>query len=522
MNRLAHTLVASCLLLVFSAAASAEVSLSRLFTDHMVLQRDARVPVWGRAEPGETVTVAVAGQTHTATTGTDGTWRVALAPIAYASSAAPLEMTVTGQGNSITVRDILVGEVWVCSGQSNMEWPLKMGRDPDQEIAAANYPLIRVFNYGSNSKKRPATQPVDDVEADWQVCTPESATFFSAVGYFFGRHLHKELGGVPVGVINVSWGGMPAEAFTPIETLRNHPALFGILEKWNQRMKEYPAVMAEYEKKLAEWEQQSKAAESKGEKPPAKPNRPTGPSNPSAPAALWNGMIHPVAPYAIRGAIWYQGETNASSAERAVEYRDLLPAMIQAWRERWGQGDFTFLIVQLANYMEPATQPAEPQSNWALLREAQAMTVERVNKTGMAVIIDIGEAKDIHPKNKQDVGRRLGLAAEKIAYGRDVVHSGPTYKGMAVEGRTAILAFDHVGGGLTVKGDKLAGFAVRGENGAWHAAEAQVSDDRGHVMVSSPEIERPTAVRYGWANNPPATLFNKEGLPASPFRTDRD
>ena len=518
MNRFLRSTIALSLLLVSSALA--EVSLPRVFTDHMVLQRDAKIPVWGWANSGETVTVTIAGQSHTATTGTDGSWRVALGPIAYSPDAAPLEMTVAGEGNTITLRDILIGEVWVCSGQSNMEWTVRNSRDPDQEIAAANHPKIRLFNV--SPKKRPSTQPVNDVEAEWQVCSPETVTNFSAVGYYFGRHLQKELGGIPIGLINVAWGGMPAEAFTPIETLQSNPALFGILEKWNQRMKQFPAILADYEHKLAEWEKLAKAAEAKGEKAPTKPNRPVGPGNPSAPAALWNGMIHPVAPYGIRGAIWYQGETNASSVERAIEYRDLMPAMISAWRERWGQGDFTFLIVQLANYMEPASQPAETNSTWALLREAQAMTLERLPNTGLAVIIDIGEAKDIHPKNKQDVGRRLGLAAEKIAYRRHVVHSGPTYKGMAVEGRMAVIAFDHVGGGLTVKGDKLAGFAIRGENGAWHAAEAQISDDHGHVMVSSPAVERPSAVRYGWANNPPATLYNAEGLPAGPFRTDRD
>lgn len=507
------------MLAVMPRVAVADVTLPRIFTDHMVLQHGAAAPVWGKADPGETVTVVAAGQTHTTVAGEDGHWRVTLDPI---ESDAPIELTISGK-NTIAIRDVLIGEVWVCSGQSNMEWPVRMSANPEEEIAAADWPAIRFFNVSEHKHPARTEQWDVDPKVQWQVCSPQTVAKFSAVGYFFGRHLHKELGR-PIGLINVSWGGMPAEAFTDQATLKSDAAFRSILDNWSAAMAEYPKKREEYERALKDWEFAAEEAKKKGEKEPAKPRQPTGPDSPSAPSALWNSMIRPIIPYAIRGAIWYQGETNAP---RAHQYRKLLPAMINNWRDKWEQGapgslarEFPFLIVQLANYRAAATEPAEPSSDWALLREAQAMTLESVPNTGLAVTIDIGDEKDIHPKNKQDVGRRLALAAEKIAYGRDITFSGPVYKSMKVEGRRAVLTFDHVGGGLTARGDKLEGFAVAGSNGVWHAGEAVIEGD--NVIVTSREVESPVAVRYAWANNPRATLYNKDGLPAVPFRTDRD
>lgn len=513
---LRHAVMASAGLAALAGlgvGARADVSMPSIFGDHMVLQRDAPVPIWGKADPGERVTVRLAGQERSVVADEAGRWIVRMAPI---TSSQPLELVVEGN-NTLTFGNVAMGEVWLCSGQSNMDWKVKDSADAPTEIASADWPDIRFFN--TSPAKQPAQTPRDDVEARWEVCSPDTVATFSAVGYYFGRRLHKELGDVPVGLINVSWGGMPAEAFTPIEALRGNPALQGVIKRFDDALTAYPQAKAEYDRKLSEWEARAKSAEARGEPPPARPRAPLGPDSPSAPGVLWNGLVHPVRPYAIRGVIWYQGESNAG---RAVEYRELLPAMITAWRQAWGQGDFPFLIVQLANYRAPATQPVEPNSDWALLREAQAMTLERVPNAGLAVTIDIGDADDIHPKNKQEVGRRLALSAEKIAYGRDVVHSGPTFKAMAVEGRIAVLAFENTGAGLVVKGGALEGFAISGEDGGWHAGEATIADDGRHVMVWSPSVDRPTAVRYGWANNPPATLYNKEGLPAGPFRTDRE
>lgn len=495
-----------------SVAAFADVKLPALFTDHMVLQREAKLPFWGWADPGEQVTVATPNQTKGTTADDNGNWKIVLDPI---DSKEPITITVKGK-NTITINDVLMGEVWVCSGQSNMEWPISRSKDPEAESAAANWPKIRFFNV--SPKKKPSREPAKDVEAAWAVCTPQTAGGFSAVGYFFGRHLHQKMD-VPIGLINVSWGGMPAEAFTDRATLESDAEFKDILDTFADDVANYATRRAEYEKKLAEWQATTRAAK-EGERTPPRPGGPRGPDAPNGPSNLWNGMIHPIIPYAMRGVIWYQGESNAGTMDRALEYRKLMPAMIAGWRKAWGQGDFPFLIVQLANFKAAASQPAEPNSEWAMLREAQTLTDEADPKTGMAVIIDIGEEKDIHPKNKQDVGKRLALWAEKIAYGNDVVYSGPTYKSMRVEGNMAIIDFENIGGGLIAKGDKLEGFAIRGEDGVWHAASATIDDHR--VIVQHEDVPKPVAVRYAWANNPKATLFNKEGLPAGPFRTDKD
>lgn len=344
------------------------------------------------------------------------------------------------------------------------------------------------------------------------MCSPETVPGFSAVGYFFGRELHKELN-VPIGLIHTSWGGTPAESWTRRGALESVPDCMPILERFDEAMAKYPEAKKKYDESMIAWKEDVKKAKAEGKNPPRRPGAPFGPGNPHSPAGLYNAMIAPLIPYSIGGAIWYQGESNAG---RAYQYRKLFPAMITNWRKDWGQGDFPFLFVQLANFM--AVDPEPVDSAWAELREAQLMTLALPN-AGMAVIIDIGEARDIHPKNKQDVGKRLALWALGKSYGKKQVYSGPIYKSKRTEGNKITLEFEHVGGGLAAGGgEPLKGFAVAGADRKFVWADAKI--DGNTVIISSDEVSEPAAVRYGWANNPVCNLYNKEGLPASPFRTD--
>lgn len=472
----------------------AELKLHALFSDGMVLQSDFACPVWGSVEPGEEISVSIAGQKKTAKAAADGKWSLKLDPL---KAGGPHELTVAGR-NSITVRDVHVGEVWVCSGQSNMEWTVNNTNNADAEKAAANHPRIRHFYV----PKRQESSPVLDVVGTWKVCTPETVGSFTAVGYYFGRELHQKLN-VPVGLIHTSWGGTPAEVWTSKRVLEGNELLKPISESSVKRLEAY-------EKQLAAFKQAAEKAKAEGKPAPKAPNKPM------APSCLYNGMIANVLPYGIRGAIWYQGESNAGNPKL---YQTLFPAMIKNWREDWGQGDFPFGFVQLANFKanrnEKLDHPVE--SNWAELREAQTRTLS-LPKTGMAVIIDIGHPTDIHPRNKQDVGKRLALWAQSQVYGRDIVYSSPLYESMNVEDNKIRLTFKHVGGGLEAKGDKLTGFSVAGEDRTFHWAEAKI--DGKTVVVSSDKVAKPVAVRYAWADYPECNLTNKEGLPASPFRTD--
>ncbi|MGQ9738855.1 MAG: sialate O-acetylesterase [Armatimonadota bacterium] len=492
--------------LVLTASASADVRLPKIFGDHAVLQRGKPIPVWGIADPGEKVTVEFHGQRVSTTANGGGKWRVTLKPV---SAGGPFEMVVKGK-NTIVLQDILVGEVWVCSGQSNMEWPLFLARNGEQEVASANYPQIRLFIV----PKAIADQPQEDLSGgEWRICTPESARNFSAVGYFFARELHQALK-VPVGMIESAWGGTPAESWTSLRTLETNPKLRPILENWQRAVQGYPQALQRFYQQIQAWEEAAAKARAEGRPEPPRPNRPTHPrNNPWKPAGLFNAMILPIVPYAIQGAIWYQGESNAG---RAYEYRTLFPAMIQDWRKAWGQGNFPFLFVQLANFM--ATKPEPGESAWAELREAQMMTLS-LPKTGMAVAIDIGEADDIHPRNKQDVGKRLALNALAITYGKKMEYSGPIYARMKREDNRIRLFFKHVDGGLTTPNDEpLKGFAIAGADRRFVWADARIDGET--VVVSSPQIAEPVAVRYAWADNPVCNLYNRAGLPASPFRTD--
>jgi sialate O-acetylesterase len=448
-----------CLLLVacWTACAAAAVKLPAVFGDNMVLQNGQPVPVWGWADKGEEVVVSISGQTLKAKAGDDGRWKVALEKLAV---GGPLEMTVKGSsGDPIILKNVMVGEVWLCSGQSNMVWPLVKSVDGQKETAAALHPAIRLFQVA----RVKAAEPVADVQGAWAECSPKSAENFSAVAYFFGRHLHKELG-VPVGLIQADWGGTPAEFWTSRKTLEANETL----------------------KPLA----------GQGEN-----------------SSLYNGMITPLIPYAIRGAIWYQGESNVGRAE---QYDVLFPAMIANWRADWGQGDFPFGFVQIAPYRYGGPDPTRCARLW----ESQTKTLKTVPNVGMVVTTDIGDVKDIHPTNKLDVGRRLALWALAKVHGRDVVYSGPIYREMSVEGNRIRLRFDHVGGGL-ISNDKksLREFTIAEADKKFVAARATIDGDS--VLVEADGIGNPVAVRFAWREDAEPNLANREGLPASPFRTDQ-
>lgn len=655
------------------AAARADVVPHKLFADHMVLQRDMKVPVWGTAAPGEEVTVAIdriktAERKKSVKADDKGDWRVDLDPLTAAGGAA--EMTISGSATKepIVIKDILVGEVWLCSGQSNMEFETKSTTRAKEEIAAADFPKIRLFHVG----KQPSLEARNIVNAKWELCSPKTVERFSAVGFFFGRHLLQKLD-VPVGLIEADWGGTNCESWCSRASLGAEPSLKYLISGFEAAEKDPEGAKENYKKALAEWEQRNvpQDAGNKGlERGWAKPDadlkewkpmklpqpwqeagmninglvwfrrdvdiaketgwlgkeltvtlgpiddfdityfngeqigetgqnvqgaygrnrkytvpaklvkegkntiavrvfdtggaggftgkpeqmtlepggkdavaqamslagvwlyrvempwtpkepepRPMAPPSmdPNCPTVLYNGMIHPLQPYAMRGAIWYQGENNGG---RGYEYRTLLPTLIKDWRRGFENPELSFHIVQLANFM--ARQPQPGESGWAELREAQAMAAANMKNVGMACIIDIGEAKNIHPTNKQDVGKRLGLCAEAITYGRQVEFSGPLYDSMKVEGAKVRISFKHLGGGLVTKGEKLDGFAIAGDDRKFVWADAVIDGDT--VVVSSPEVANPVAVRYNWADNPPATLYNKAGpdpLPAVPFRTDQ-
>ncbi len=656
-NRKTLALTASLLLLVFASAARADVRVPSLVGDNMVLQQGRKARVWGWAEPGERVTVTFRGEKANAVADARGRWEVFVGPH---KAGGPFELTVAGR-NTLTFRNVLVGEVWVCSGQSNMEWSLINAQDGARESAAADYPFIHLFTV----TKKTSDRPLEDVEGRWVVTTPKEAAQFSAVGYFFGRELHKRLN-VPVGLIHTSWGGTPAEAWTSRDTLAANSTLRPILERYERQLADLPRLQQEYERRREEWASKSVTQDAGNRGEPEGYARPDyaaagwkrmslpqfweaagldvdgviwfrrelevpaawagkdltlklgaiddadttyfngervgstgadtpnswmvprsyrvpgtlvragrntvavrvydrvggggfgggemslapadkaagnavalegewlykeeatvpsrridwgsqpqapGPANPNSPTVLYNAMLAPLTPYAVRGAVWYQGESNAG---RAYQYRVLFPAMIRDWRAAWNEGDFPFYFVQLANWK------ARPQdsvdSEWAELREAQTLTMREAPNTGMAVTIDIGNPDDIHPRNKLDVGLRLARWALADTYGMKLEKSGPLYASHKVEGGRVRVAFTHAEGLKTRDGGAPAGFYVAGADRKFFPAEARV--EKNSVVVWSKDVSAPVAVRYAWADNPPANLYNSSGLPASPFRTD--
>jgi sialate O-acetylesterase len=491
--------------------ARADVKLPAMFTDHAVLQRDMPVPVWGSADPGEEVTVTIAGQTHKTKADEKGKWRVTLEPLKVGD---PLTLVAEGK-NRLERKDILVGEVWLCSGQSNMEFQLITANNGDLEVSAANHPNIRLVRV----KETGSQTPVEDFKGEWKICTPKSAAGFSAVGYFFGRELNEQLG-VPIGLIDDSWGGSSCEAWIRRDRMEGKPLYDDLIKKWDNMVKNWDD--AKWKADKAAYQKKADEAKAAGKKAP--PNRPLA-ENPAfgqhRPANLYHARVEPVMPYAIRGVIWYQGESNAP---RAYQYRDMFPLMIQSWREDWKQGDFPFYWVQLADFMEERPEPTE--STWAELREAQTMTLDKLPKTGQAVIIDIGEGADIHPKKKLDVGRRLARLALANDYGQSVVSKSPRYDSMEKQGKKIAIKFKDVGEGLhCVDSKDVQGFAIAGADKkfVWARAIIVPPKDGGKadtIEVSSKEVPDPVAVRYAWADNPVCNLYNNVLLPVTPFRTD--
>jgi sialate O-acetylesterase len=620
-----------------------------LFSDHMILQRGVKLPVWGWTRPGAKVTVSFASQTKTAVAQPDGKWMVQLDRLKESEQPRTLTIASTDANQHVTIQDVLVGDVWLCSGQSNME--MGIGNcNVTNDIASANFPQIRLLTV----PRRIANSPVQSIECRWLPCSPSNVMQglwggFSAAGFFFGRELNQQLH-VPIGLIHSSWGGTIAEAWTSEEALeplndfnqqleqvktsgralkmdfdstyeawaQKHdpgtmqgwanaeldsegwktvqmpqpfekaglPDFDGIV--WFRRTFELPANWTGQSVKLGlgpiddvdttfvngtkvgqmnrydqnrvytipasllkpgvnviavrvldtggaggmtgtadqlflkpvkgeaapmslagEWQMRDSAPLTKLPAPPVVQDA----NNPNVVTVLYNGMVAPLLPFAIKGAIWYQGESNAG---RAYQYRNLLPAMIADWRRHFGVGDFPFYIVQLAAFQ--ATHPTPRDNDWAELREAQTMTAKSVAHCGLAVAIDIGEANDIHPKNKAAVGRRLALCALAQTYGKKIEFSGPWYKGMKANGNSIRLSFDHIDGGLTAKGGELKGFAVAGEDRRFVWATAKIEGKQ--IVVSAPEVAKPIAVRYAWDINPVCNLYNEAGLPAVPFRTD--
>lgn len=474
-------------------SARADVRLHGLFTDHMVLQQGTPVAIWGWAKEGEEVSVEFRDQ-KVSTKARDGKWMIELKAL---KAGGPDSLKVSGE-NTIEVEDVQVGEVWICSGQSNMQWPLNRSFEAETAIANSSNPMIRLYTV----PRLKADSPENDVSAGWAVCKPEVSGDFSAVAYYFGRDLQKAMG-VAVGLIHTSWGGSPAEVWMSQEQLESNSRYRReILENHEASLKRYETALAEFEAKQAELKKKGKTSE---QRPPRKPFW--------KPAELYNGMIAPLIPYGIKGAIWYQGESNVS---RAYQYRSLFADMIRNWRRDWGQGDFAFLEVQLAPFKKIKEEPGD--SDWAELREAQLLATQILPNVGMAVITDVGEQDDIHPRKKEPVGARLALAARGMAYDEEIVYSGPIYKAMRIRDNRLVLTFDHVGGGLEAKGGDLTGFTIAGADGKFVKADARIRRNR--VIVRSREIPEPAVVRFGWADFPVVNLWNKEGLPATPFRTD--
>ena len=489
---------------LLAAPAAADVRLPKVIGSHMVLHQGQELPVWGWAEPGERVTVTLGGKQAEAVAAAGGKWMLKLPAM---EAGGPHTMTVKGR-NTLTLTDILIGEVWVGSGQSNMEFSVRGTKDSAKEIAAAKFPNIRLFHV----PKLPSGNPEDDVNASWRPCDPNSVQHFSAVLYFFGRELHRELK-APVGLIATSWGGTRIEPWTPPEGFMAVPKLEGILKHVQAADANYRKALGGTLDQLEAWIPQARKAIAANAPVPTMPRIAGHPlANAGAPTGLYNGMVYPIVPFAIRGAIWYQGESNRGDA---MMYFEKMKALIAGWRHVWKQGDFPFLFVQLAPFTYGGSVTALPE-----IWEAQTATLALPN-TGMAVITDIGNLKDIHPRNKQDVGKRLALGALAKDYGRkDLVYSGPLYKSMKVEGGKIVLSFDHVGGGLVARdGKPLSHFQIAGADKVFHPAEAAVEGDT--VVVTCDGVKEPLAVRFGWHQLAEPNLMNKEGLPASPFRTDR-
>jgi sialate O-acetylesterase len=524
-TRFSARIIGACCILITASSLQAEVRPNRLFSEGAVLQQGIGIPVWGTANEGEKVTVKLNSQTAT-TVATRGRWMVRLGPC---KAGGPYELKIAGE-NNVIAKNIMIGEVWLCSGQSNMQFAMKAFPSLRSEAAQASNPRLRFFTVSQN----PSVLPASDIEGRWIECTPQSAADFSAAAYFFGRDLQKAVG-VTVGLIRSARGGTPAQAWTSLEGLEAEPELVGYVAEIKQLIAAYPRTRVEYADALAAFDQkttewnatpdakafkeaqrlwiaETKKALASGlpqPPPPSEPKEvPKAPKPPygypGASSVLYNGMIAPLVPFAMKGVVWYQGEGNN---HKPVEYQTLFPRLIQDWRQKWGQGDFPFLFVQLAPFKQLGPE----------IREAQLVSWRKTPGTSMVVTVDVGDAEDIHPRQKEPVGARLALAARALAYGERIIYSGPVFRTCKFEGGRAVLFFDHVGSGLVAKDGPLRGFTIAGADANFRPATAEIQGET--VVVSCQGVSEPVAVRYGWENVPDVNLFNRDGLPASPFRT---
>jgi len=493
-----------CLLLLFiNSSINAAVKLPAVIADHMVLQQKATVALWGWADAGERITIQCSWNRHPVkvTAGADGRWLVHVKTIA---AGGPYTIRFNGT-NRIEVQDVLLGEVWLCSGQSNMEFPLAKQKawrtgvaGYEQEVAAAADPNLRLFTV----QQAVAATPQQDVQGNWAPCTPETAASFSAVAYYFGKEI-REVTGVPVGLIHSSWGGTPAESWTRKEVLNADSELRLILNRYDAAVRAYPEDRARYKADLDQWLKDSLAHPEGLRKKPVPPVDPG--QNSKSPTKLYNAMIHPLVPFTLKGVIWYQGESNAG---RAYQYRKLFLAMIRSWRQEW-KAEFPFYFVQIAPHYQQNPE----------IREAQLLTYKNVPATGMAVITDAGDSLNIHPRNKAVVGHRLALWALAKSYGKtDRIYAGPVYQSAKQEGSSMRIRFAFAEGGLVAKEGTLTGFTIAGANRQFVPATALIEGST--ILVKSDAVAKPVAVRFGWSTFPHAVLFNRAGLPASPFRTD--
>lgn len=505
-NALAPLLWVFCLI---TSVLHAELKVPAIIGDHMVLQQKISNPLWGWDAPGTQVTVTFAGQTKSATAGPDGKWMVKLDPLT--ASDKPQTLTITGSDKK-EFQDVLVGEVWMCSGQSNMGFTLAGDWKGDLEAAASKLPNLRLIKVPQVGTQELQT----NFKGQWRASTPETARNFSAVGFFFGRYLHQILG-VPVGLIDNAWGGSAAEAWVRRESLEKDPRFKPLMESTERQEArlESEKTKADYEKQLARWKEEVEKAKAEQRPPPRRPSSPNDwLAGNARPGNIFCGVVYPTLGYGIKGVIWYQGESNAG---RAWEYGQLFPFMIEQWRKEWNEGDFPFYWVQLADFMAEKPEPGE--SSWAELREAQTKTLTLPN-TGQAVIIDLGEGKDIHPRNKYDVAARLVRWALVKDYGMNFPYHSPEYKSMEISGNKVLVTFDCFGSSLRpFDVDQVKGFALCGQDKVWHWAKGVVRA-KDKVELESGEVANPIAVRYAWADNPVCNLFSNDGLPVTPFRTD--
>lgn len=508
LERLRWLLVGLVFLLVLPSSGLADVKLPKVFGDHMVLQCDKPLVVWGWAEAGEKVMIALGSQRAETVTDAKGKWRTVLSPL---KAGGPLEMIVAGK-NKVIYSDVLIGEVWLCSGQSNMEWLLRNTDNADEVVRSADDPDIRLLNV----EKKASPQPLPDIKGAWTVCTPQAAETFSAVGFFFGKKLHSELK-VPIGLINSSWGGTLIEPWTPFVGFALGDGLASLTNRVEQDDQEYRRLLPAKLGEIEAWMARVKKSLTQRTEIPLQPEWPRHPlyseGHPDQPTCLYNGMIHPVVPFAFRGAIWYQGESNAMNKDGLLYY-EKMKALVGGWRKIWGQGDFPFYFVEIAP-LDAAYEADDLPKLW----DAQRASLSIPN-TGMAVTTDIANLKDIHPRNKKDVGNRLALWALARDYGRkELIPSGPLYKSMEVKDGRVVISFDYTGGGLVVNGGgDLTWFEIAGPEKYFKKAQARISADK--VIVWSEDVPNPTSVRFGWNRAAQPNLMNTAGLPASPFRTD--